>query len=194
MVPAAHNFGSKPASGKEEEWLRNDQLVNFDVLRERKAKNDTSDAYRKALPKEKELRYLLVREGSVRGLNISPDGRFVSYRTFKPAATKNTIIPDYVTESGYTTDIFGRNKVGAEQGSSAFYVYDRDRDTVLTLPVESIPGIRDLPDYLKDYPRAFDKRKRTVHEELLLFMAFPGRPGAGILLSKFIQMIIKTAG
>ncbi|HTG54949.1 MAG TPA: DPP IV N-terminal domain-containing protein, partial [Niabella sp.] len=124
---SSNNFGSKPSGGKEEDWLKNDQLVNFDVLRERKAKNDTSDAYRKALPKEKELRYLLVREGSVRGLNISPDGRFVSYRTFKPATTKNTIIPDYVTESGYTTDISGRNKVGAEQGSSAFYVYDRER-------------------------------------------------------------------
>lgn len=157
---SSNNFGSKPASGKEEDWLKNDQLANFDVLRERKAKNDTSDAYRKALPKEKELRYLLVRDGFVRGLNISPDGRFVSYRTFKPITTKNTIIPDYVTESGYTTDISGRNKVGAEQGSSAFYVYDRERDTVLTLPIESIPGIRDLPDFLKDYPQAFEKRKK----------------------------------
>lgn len=157
---ASNNFGTKPSGGKEEDWLKNDQLVNFDILRERKAKNDTSEAYRKALPKEKELRYLLVREGSVRGLNISPDGRFVSYRAFKPAATKNTIIPDYVTESGYTTDISGRNKVGAEQGVSAFYVYDRDKDTVLTLPVMQIPGIRDLPDYLKDYPKTFDKRKK----------------------------------
>ncbi|MCH5597256.1 DPP IV N-terminal domain-containing protein [Niabella ginsengisoli] len=156
----SNNFGAKQNGGKEEQWLRNDQLQNFDVLRERKAKNDTSNAYKKALPKEKALRYLFVREGSVRGLSISPDGRFVSYRAFKPVSTRNTIIPDYVTETGYTTDISGRNKVGAEQGISSFYIFDRERDSVLTLPIDAIPGIKDLPDYLKDYPVAFDKKKK----------------------------------
>ncbi|WP_346238875.1 prolyl oligopeptidase family serine peptidase [Niabella insulamsoli] len=147
-------------TGAAEKWLNKDQLQHFEVLRERKIKNDTSEAYRNALPKEKPLRYLFVPEGAVRGLSISPDGRFVSYRVFKSAQTRNTIIPNYITESGYTTDIFGRTKVGAEQGVSRFFIFDRKKDTVLSLPVAAIPGIPDLPSYLTDYPPSLAKRKK----------------------------------
>lgn len=147
--------------GKEEAWLRKDQLANFDVLRERKEKSESSAAYRKALPTEKKLKTIFIREGMPSTLSISPDGRFVSYRVFKPSSSKRTIVPDYVTESGYTTDIPGRSKVGAPFGSSDLYAYDRERDTVFVLNTDSIPGIRDIPAYMKDYPSAFEKRKKA---------------------------------
>ncbi|WP_315816590.1 hypothetical protein [Paraflavitalea speifideaquila] len=44
---------------------------------------------------------------------MSADGRFISYRLIKAATGgKNTIVPNYVTESGFTEDIPGRTKVG----------------------------------------------------------------------------------
>jgi dipeptidyl aminopeptidase/acylaminoacyl peptidase len=96
----------------------------------------------------------------LQGLTISPDGRFISYRLFKAAvASKATIVPSFVTETGFTTDIPGRTKVGSNLGSAEFFIYDRERDTVFTIKADStIPGIKDLPDYVKDYPKKFEQK------------------------------------
>ena len=88
---------------------------------------------------------------TLQGMNISPDGRFISYRLSRfGTGGKATIVPSYVTETGFTTDINARTKVGTPQGSSELYVYDRERDTIFSISLSAIPGIEDLPDYLKE--------------------------------------------
>ncbi len=151
------------AGNQQEQWLKNDQLRYFEVLKERKEKREAAEAYTKRLPKEKDLRSISLEDKSLQGLSISPDGRFVSYRLSKAAsvtAAKTTIVPSYVTETGFTTDIPARTKVGAAQGTSEFFVYDRERDTLWAIKTDSIPGIQDLPDYVKDYPKQLEERKK----------------------------------
>lgn len=146
----------------QEEWMKNDQLKYFEVLRSRKANRESGDAYNKSLPKPKELRSINIEDKILQGLTISPDGRFISYRLTKTAASaKTTIVPSYVTESGFTTDINGRTKVGAAQPTSEFFIYDRNRDTVIAIKADSIPGIKDLPDYVKDYPQQWEQRSKN---------------------------------
>jgi dipeptidyl aminopeptidase/acylaminoacyl peptidase len=149
-------------TNKQEDWLKNDQLQYFEVLRSRKANREKEDAYNKSLPRPKELRSINIEDKALQGLSVSPDGRFISYRLTKPVIiNKATIVPSYVTESGFTTDINGRTKVGAIQPSSDFFIYDRERDTVLLLKTDSIPGIKDLPDYVKDYPAQQEERAKN---------------------------------
>lgn len=144
----------------QEEWLKKDQLQYFEVLRLRKEKKDKGDAYTKAA-RPKELRSISIEDKTLQSLSISPDGRFISYRLTKPPSnSKATIVPNYVTESGFTTDIPARTKVGAPEASSTFYFYDRERDTVWTVKTDSIPGINDLPDYVKDYPKQLEELKK----------------------------------
>jgi dipeptidyl aminopeptidase/acylaminoacyl peptidase len=146
---------------QQEEWLKNDQLQYFQILRERKEKREKGEAYDKSLPKPKELRTITIEDKILGGLNISPDGRFVSYTLTRQATNvKNTIIPNYVTETGFTADINGRTKVGVPQGISEFFIYDREKDTVYSIKTDSIPGIKDLPDYVKDYPQQLEDRKK----------------------------------
>ena len=144
----------------QEEWLKKDQLQYFEVLRLRKEKKDKGDAYTRAA-RPKELRSISIEDKTLQSLSISPDGRFISYRLTKPPSnSKATIVPNYVTESGFTTDIPARTKVGAPEASSTFYFYDRERDTVWTVKTDSIPGINDLPDYVKDYPKQLEELKK----------------------------------
>ncbi|MDX1937379.1 MAG: prolyl oligopeptidase family serine peptidase [Flavihumibacter sp.] len=159
---AAGNFTPRAGTtNAQEEWLKNDQLQYLQVLKERKENRDKATAYNNTLPKPKELRSIAIDDKFLNGLTISPDGRFISYGLIKRAAGgRNTIIPDYVTESGFTTDINGRTKVGAPQSSSEFFIYDRQKDTVYALNTSSIPGIKDLPDYLADYPKQAEERKK----------------------------------
>ena len=115
----------------------------------------------KSLPKKEELRVINIGERNLQGLSLSPDGRFVSYRLIQQASNaKATIVPSYVTESGYTVDLPGRTKVGEPQSTSEFYFYDREKDTVLDVKTDQIPGIKDLPDYIKDYPSEIEKRSK----------------------------------
>jgi dipeptidyl aminopeptidase/acylaminoacyl peptidase len=161
--------GSEPAKtnaeklNAQEQWLKNDQVQNMAILKERKEKRDAAEAYNKNNPKQKELKAIYTGEGNATGLSTSANGRFISYRIFKPATgSKNTIIPNYVTENGFTTDINGRTKVGAPLGSSELFVYDRQKDTVYALKADSIEGIKDLPGYLKDYPKLLEERTKKA--------------------------------
>lgn len=144
----------------EDQWLKKDQLEYLQVLKERNEDKHLAEQYDSRLPKN-DLRKINIDNKSIRDLSISPDGRFISYKLYTAAGKRHaTIVPDYVTESGYTTDIRGREKVGQPQGSMQFFIYDRQADSVMEITTDSIEGIRDLPDYLKDYPTELEKRTK----------------------------------
>jgi dipeptidyl aminopeptidase/acylaminoacyl peptidase len=163
---AAGNTGAPQraaATEGQEQWLQKQQQELFGVLKERKQKKDLRDAYVKSHKDTDTLKTIGIGEKTLQNLQVSPDSRFVTYRLFTAATgAKGTIVPDYVTESGFTTDIPGRTKVGAPMGRSDFYVFDRERDTVMLVSVDSIPGIMDQPDYVKDYPAKFGNKRATA--------------------------------
>ncbi len=148
--------GNKPSDkkstgDKEAEWMKKDQLSYLEVLNERKQKKDAEDAWN-AAHKKNELTPVYTSGRNIFSFTIDGSGRYISYRLFKRAeGSKNTIIPDFVTESGYTEDIRGRTKVGAEQGTTELYFYDREKDTVYNMSVKGLPGIDVIPSFLKDY-------------------------------------------
>ena len=149
------SVGSGEAGGgnQQERWLRQEQLELMHVVKERKDKRDAEEAFLKAEKDNDTLKVISLGDKSVGGAILSPDGRFITYRLYtRPTGDKNTIVPQYVNESGFTQDIPGRTKVGAPRGTLSLFVYDRQRDTVLEVRTDSIPGITDEPDYVKDYP------------------------------------------
>lgn len=139
---------TRTASGStQESWLQQDQLGVMQVLRERKEKRDAADRYKNNLPKQAELRSIALDDKTLQQLQVCPNGRFLSYVLFKPGAGKIAQVPNYVTESGYTSEIETRTKVGAPQGNYEFYLYDRTSDTLIRMTARNLPGIYDLPDY-----------------------------------------------
>ncbi len=146
----------------QEGWLQADALRMSQVLQQRKARRDSTEAANKR-SKPKELRTIYTEDKNVFGALSSPDGRFIAYRLVKqPTNAKNTVVPAYVTESGFTTDMTGRTKVGAPQTASELYIFDREKNTVLLVKAADIPGITDVPDYLKDYPSKDTAKKKPA--------------------------------
>jgi dipeptidyl aminopeptidase/acylaminoacyl peptidase len=150
-------------SNQQEQWLQQNQLTTSDVLKQRKNKKDLRDAFLKTIKEADTLKMIPIGDKVLQGLQVSPDGRFVTYRLYTaPANSKTTVVPDYVTESGFTADIPNRTKVGAPLGKYEFYVYDKLKDTVLQVSTDSIPGITDAPDYVKDYPKKFPAKRPVI--------------------------------
>ena len=146
-----------------EKWLQQNAINTSKVLQERKAKRESTEAYNKKT-KSKELRSIYIEDKNVFGIAASPDGRFITYRlTKQPANAKSTIIPNYVTESGFTTDISGRTNVGAPPATSEFYIFDRTIDTVLAIKTDAIPGIADPTDFLKSYSANDTAKKKPLN-------------------------------
>jgi len=144
---------------QQDQFLQQQQLATSDILKQRKEKREARTAFLKTIKYDDTLKAINIGDKSLQGLQISPDGRFVTYRLFTaPTNAKNTIVPDYVTESGYTTDINNRTKVGTPQGRYDFYVYDKKKDTVILIAIDSLPGITDAPDYYKDYKKFANRR------------------------------------
>ena len=150
-------------NNQQEQWLQQNQLRTSEIVAQRKTKKDQHDAFFKSIKESDTLKTINIGDKNLQSLQVSPDARFVTYRLFTPPTNaKTAIVPDYVTESGFTTDITNRTKVGAPLGKYEFYVYDKLRDTVIAISTDSIPGITDQPDYVKDYPQKFANKKPVV--------------------------------
>jgi dipeptidyl aminopeptidase/acylaminoacyl peptidase len=147
--------GTKKGENKQpeqEKWLHADQLAYMEVVTKRSANKKAGEKQRKAdqpdRPKE-----IYIEDKNVDNVRLSPDEKYITFRLAKvPGLAKNTLVPSYVTESGFTTDLPARVKVGAAQTSYETFVYDIARDTVLAVKTNDIAGIFDEPDYKKDYP------------------------------------------
>jgi len=146
----------------QDQFLQGQQLETSVVLADRKNKRNLRNEFLRNNRYTDTLRALNIGEKQLQNLQTSPDARFISYRLYQPpVGAKQTIVPDYVTESGYTTDLNTRTKVGAPLGRYESYLYDRLNNKLVQLNTDSIPGITDAPDYVKDYPKKFASRKAS---------------------------------
>jgi dipeptidyl aminopeptidase/acylaminoacyl peptidase len=145
---------AKPS--EQEKWLRADQLAYFEVLKQRSDDRKATENSRKG-DQPKRPKEIYLDEKNISSIQLSPDGSFITYTLTKNASAKGTIVPNYVTESGFTEDIPARTKVGAPQNQSELFIYDLMKDTVVSVKTDDIPGIFDSPEYKKEYPATATK-------------------------------------
>ncbi len=98
-----------------QEYLKKEERDLLQVIRERAAKREEEEARRK---RENPRKPFNLQTGqTIATLELTPDEKYVVAGVTEPGTgVKNTIVPNYVTESAYTEDISSRNKVGDNQG------------------------------------------------------------------------------
>jgi dipeptidyl aminopeptidase/acylaminoacyl peptidase len=112
-----------------QEYLKKEERDLLDVVKRRAEKREEDEAKRKA--QEKRKPYTLQPRQSVSNLQLSPDEKFVIATITESAeGAKNTIVPNYVTESSYTEDIASRTKVGDAQGRARLAIFDAQNGEV----------------------------------------------------------------
>ncbi|WP_108424875.1 prolyl oligopeptidase family serine peptidase [Flagellimonas amoyensis] len=142
---------SETKRDSKDEWLYQDQLELFDVLRERKAKKDAGEKLEEKL-KSLEPLELVTNGKTVIGQQIDPSGRYITYVLMDRPKTKGTIVPHFVTESGYTEDQNTRSKVGDEPTTFEMFVYNIAQRKSYPVVLDNLEGLDYVPEYTKDYP------------------------------------------
>jgi len=100
-----------------QEAIKKEERDLLEIVRERAEKRELDEKKRKE--REKRKPFQLAAGQTAANLTLSPDGTFViAVINESGTGAKNTIVPNYVTESAFTEDIPGRTKVGDAQGRS----------------------------------------------------------------------------
>jgi dipeptidyl aminopeptidase/acylaminoacyl peptidase len=150
----------------QENWLKEQQLDLFDITK----KEDKLDKESKTEAKLREVKRpkeISIDDKIISGLQLSPNGKFVSYRLIKRAEAKNTVIPNFLDASGFTNDLQGRTKVGAALSTTETFIYNLEKDSTYSITTNNIPGIKDLPDYVKDYPKQLAERQKKNEDRVV---------------------------
>jgi dipeptidyl aminopeptidase/acylaminoacyl peptidase len=112
---------SPPKGTESQEFLKKEERELIEAVRERAQNREEQEAKRKQ--REKRKPFSLPSGQSVANLSLSPDGKYVAATVLQPASgVKNSIVPNYVTESAYTEDLPARSKVGDNQGKTRMAV------------------------------------------------------------------------
>lgn len=133
VAPTAGGGGAGPRqTGQQQtgtdgqEFLKKEERALLDSVREVALQREEQDAKRKKLEPRKPFN--LPNGQNVVSLNLSPNGKLVIATISEPVTgAKGTIVPNFVTESGFTEDIPGRTKAGEP----------RNRTRLLIINVES---------------------------------------------------------
>jgi dipeptidyl aminopeptidase/acylaminoacyl peptidase len=145
-------------------WLENEQIALFQSYKKEMKSNEqpqkNKDYYTYKFDNEKVL-----------NTGISNDFRVVAIRCSKDApAPHKTIMPIYVTKSGYTDVVDTRPKVGESFSKYELKFYDYKKDTTYILDINPLPGIKSIPAYLKDYPAVYDSlSKKLSNKDVNIF-------------------------
>ncbi|MES2446936.1 MAG: prolyl oligopeptidase family serine peptidase [Bacteroidota bacterium] len=175
--------GKRPASSEkattstQDAWLKADQTALFDIIKKKNqigGRPQVAGGRRSGVvdANQKTIKPIYLEDKFLSGLVASPDGMYISYRLTAPITNNhNTIVPNYVTASGYTEDIPGRAKVGEFLNTSESFILNTEKDSVYSVKVAQILGIKDLPDYVKDYPKQLEERTKKNEDRKVTFGA-----------------------
>lgn len=108
-----------------QEYLKKEERGLIEAVRERAEQREEQEKKRKE--REKRKPFNVPTGQNVTNLTLTGDGRNVMATINEPGTgAKNIIVPNYLTESSYTEDIPGRNKVGDTQSRSRLVLIDTE--------------------------------------------------------------------
>jgi dipeptidyl aminopeptidase/acylaminoacyl peptidase len=114
-----------PKATDSQEALKKEERGLLDAVRERAEQREEQEKKRKE--REQRKPFSIPTGQNAINLNLSPDGKYVIATISEPGTgARNTIVPNFVTESGYTEDIPGRTKVGDAQNRTRLVIINAE--------------------------------------------------------------------
>jgi dipeptidyl aminopeptidase/acylaminoacyl peptidase len=100
--------------GANQEYLRKEERALIEAVRERAEQRERTERERRE--RNRRRPHTLATGQTVTSLLLAPDETYVVMTIGEPGGGRNSIVPNFVTESAYTEDINSRPKVGDALG------------------------------------------------------------------------------
>lgn len=138
----------KSDTTEQNQFLKADALQNSTVLTKREEHHKMN--------KETRLKTIYLEGEKLIDLSLSPDKKYVVFQLAKEEGFKNTHIPNYISVSGYTENLDARPKVGEISMEYNTFILNLETNEIREVYTHNIQGIRDIPEFYKDYPAIYD--------------------------------------
>ncbi len=141
LKPGSPETEKKDFSNEQEEWLYNDQISLYDVLKKDTAKANLLKIRKREM--ESELPHeIFSGDDRIFSLEISGDKKYITFLKFRQnQVPKKADMPRYITKTGFAETESVRPKVGYPYGSMELGIFDRLSDTVRYADMSKLPGI-----------------------------------------------------
>jgi dipeptidyl aminopeptidase/acylaminoacyl peptidase len=135
-----------PDPTPQREYLEEQQLELFEHLRVEAGRREARDARREAREARGPRPVEISRDERVAALMVSPMERWAMVQVVRPAAdAQQTMVPDYVTASGYTEPRDVRPKVGDAQGAARVGLIELETGQVTWLEIAPASEEMEIP-------------------------------------------------
>ncbi|MBB3699082.1 prolyl oligopeptidase family serine peptidase [Flammeovirga yaeyamensis] len=156
--------GNAPKKGKksdQQKFLEDQQLELFEIVRNRKDRKEESKAHKDAL-KLNNTSNIYIGNKYVFDVKLSSDENYVVYSLGTSAGNFATEMPVWVEGTGYVKMQNARAKVGSPEDTYENYIYDIQKDSVITIDLSGLEGLDKTPEFFSDYDKSAEDYKKTV--------------------------------
>jgi len=141
--------GNKPKETKKEDHFTREEARLFQFIKEENEtsewRKDKRESWHHSIPS------FHYGQELVDDVQISPDGRFLTFKLYTAPATENTGVQHHLSKDGHSYIQNARSKVHDEDPNNRLAVYDFERDSVYFVDFSTLTDIRKKPGYLKEY-------------------------------------------
>lgn len=171
---------------EQEEWLTQEELNLMNVLKTKKEKLESSKKTKEKEEKPKRPKSIYIGEKNMEDVELSPDGQYVVFNlSDRDSDAQRTIVPSYVTESGFTKDLSARTNVGRDFFKYETGIYDLLNDTVYYVQTDELPKITEISKYWVSEEEMKDKAENPKET----FISSPKWSGDGINAFVIVQSL-----
>ncbi|GAB5417767.1 MAG: prolyl oligopeptidase family serine peptidase [Crocinitomicaceae bacterium] len=142
--------GDQPSEVEpEESHLTKEERKLFQFIREQEEAKEWREENRKIW--NNTIPSFYKGQESVSNVQLSPDGRFLTFRLYTPAKNENTHVEHHISKDGHTYTSDARSKVHDNDPNNRLAIYDFERDTTYFTDFSTLTDIRKKPRYLEKY-------------------------------------------
>ena len=120
---AAETSANPPPTSASQQYIRTEEKDFYETVRDRAALRADEEARRKKEGPQRKPFNLQARENAG-ALQLTPGGKSVIATIIDAGNAKNTVIPTWITDSGYVENINGRSNVGDTQSRMRLAIID----------------------------------------------------------------------
>ena len=142
--------GSAPSEAPEKEshWMREEQRL-FQYLQEQEETAEWRETKREKW--KHTIPYYHLGSEIVNTVQMSPDGKFLTFRLYTEANYENTHVEHHISKDGHTYTQNARPKVHNNDPNNRLAIYDFTRDSLYFADFSALSDIRKKPNYVQLY-------------------------------------------